>query len=77
MSSQWSEHGRTAADAVKRGAEATSNGIHTVTNFVARSDDLVADGVQMITQDAGVSLARDDGCMGNTILFCHMVSKAA
>lgn len=44
MSEKWNEHGRTAASAVKRSAEATANGIHTATNFIARNDGRVADG---------------------------------
>lgn len=46
MSEKWTGHGRIAASAVKRGAEATANGIHTATNFVARNDGCVACGEQ-------------------------------
>jgi hypothetical protein len=56
MSEKWNEHGRTAASAVKRGAEATANGIHTATNFVARNDGRVADGAQAVTQVIGGGL---------------------
>jgi hypothetical protein len=56
MSEKWNEHGRTAASAVKRGAEATANGIHTVTNFVARNDGRVADSAQVVTQVIGGGL---------------------
>jgi hypothetical protein len=56
MSTKWQERGRTAASAVKRGAEVTANGIHTATGFVARNDGRVADGVQVVTQVIGGGL---------------------
>jgi hypothetical protein len=56
MTEKWNERGRTAANAVKRGAEATANGIHTATNFVARNDGRVADGAQAVTQVLGGGL---------------------
>lgn len=49
MTGKRDARGGGAADAVKRGAEATANGIHQVTNIVARNDDRVADGVQAVT----------------------------
>ena len=58
MSEKWNDRGRTAASAVKRGAEATANGIHTATNFVARNDGHVADGAQVVTQVIGGGLDR-------------------
>jgi hypothetical protein len=56
MSDKWNEHGRTAASAVKRGAEATANGIHQATDFVARNDGRVGDGAQALTQAVGGGL---------------------
>ena len=56
MSEKWNDHGRTAASAVKRGAETTANGIHTATNFVARNDGRIADGAQVVTQVIGGGL---------------------
>lgn len=56
MREEWNTHGRNAADAVKRGAEATANGVHHVTNFVARNDGRVADGAQAVTQVVGAGL---------------------
>ena len=58
MSSNWNDRGRTAASAVKRGAEATANGIHAATSFVARNDGRVADGAQVVTQVIGSGLDR-------------------
>jgi hypothetical protein len=58
MSENWNNRGRNAASAVKRGAEATANGIHTATSFVARNDGRVADGAQVITQVIGSGLDR-------------------
>ncbi len=63
MSEKWKEHGRTAASAVKRGAEASANGIHTATNFVARNDGRVADGAQVITQTIGGGLDKLGGSL--------------
>jgi hypothetical protein len=48
--------GASAADAVKHGAEATANGIHHVTSFVARNDGRVADGTEAVTRAVGVGL---------------------
>lgn len=56
MSEKWNAHGRVVSDAVKRGAEVTANGVHHVTNFVARNDVPVADGAQALTQVVGVGL---------------------
>lgn len=42
--------------AVKRAAEATANGVHSVTNFVARRDDRIADMTQTATQVFGSGL---------------------
>lgn len=56
MSEKWDARGRSAADAVKRGAEATANGVHHVTDFVARNDGRVADSMQAVTQVVGVGL---------------------
>lgn len=56
MSEKWREHGRTAASAVKRGAEATANGVHQATSFVARNDGRVADGAQAVTRTIGSGL---------------------
>lgn len=58
MSEKWSTRGRMTADAVKRGAEVTANGVHQVTNFVARNDGRVADGAQLITHILGSGLDR-------------------
>jgi hypothetical protein len=41
---------------VKRAAEATANGVYSVTHFVARNDDRVADATQAATQALGVGL---------------------
>lgn len=56
MSEKWREHGRTAASAVKRGAEATANGVHQATSFVTRNDGRVADGAQAVTRTVGSGL---------------------
>ena len=58
MSEQSNAYGRTAATAVKRGAEATANGVHSVTSYVVRHDGHVADGVQVATQVLGSGLDR-------------------
>lgn len=63
MSEKWNERGRTAANAVKRGAEATANGIHTATNFVARNDGRVADGAHAVTQVLGGGLDKMGGSL--------------
>ena len=39
MSEKWAEAARSAATAVKRGAETAANGVHAVTSYVARRDD--------------------------------------
>lgn len=65
MSEKWNEHGRTAASAVKRGAEATANGIHTATSFVARNDGRVADGAQVVTQVLGGGLDKVGGSLAS------------
>lgn len=56
MPANRNDRGRTAARAVKRGAEATANGIHGATSFVARNDGRVADGAQVVTQVIGSRL---------------------
>lgn len=56
MPENWTNHGRTAASALKRGAETTANGIHAATSFVARHDGRVADGAQTVTQVIGSGL---------------------
>lgn len=58
MTEQWRARGGEAANAVKRGAEATANGIHQVTSFVASNDGRVADGAQFVTQVAGTAVDR-------------------
>lgn len=63
MSEKWNERGRTAANAVKRGAEATANGIHTATSFVAGNDGRVADGAQAVTQVLGGGLDKMGGSL--------------
>jgi hypothetical protein len=63
MSEKWNERGRIAASAVKRGAEATANGLHTATNFVARNDGRVADGAQAVTQVLGGGLDKVGGSL--------------
>ena len=65
MSGKWNEQGRTAAGAVKRGAEATANGIHTATSFVARNDGRVADGAQVVTQVIGSGLDKVGGSIAS------------
>lgn len=66
MSEKWNEHGRNAASAVKRGAEAAANGIHTATSFVARNDDRVADGAQVVTRVIGNGLDKVGGSLAST-----------
>jgi len=56
MSTNWNSQGRHTANAVKRGAEATANGIHHVSDFVARNDGSVADGAQVLTAVVGNGL---------------------
>jgi len=56
MPENSNERGRTAANAVKRGAEAGANGIHRVTDFVASNDGRVADGAQVLNQVVGNGL---------------------
>ena len=63
MSTKWQEYGPTAASAVKYGAEATANGIHAATNFVARNDGRVADGAQAVTQVLGGGLDKVGGSL--------------
>ena len=58
MSDKWNERGRTAAGVVKRGAEATANGIHAATSFVVRNDGRVADGAQVATKVIGGGLGK-------------------
>jgi hypothetical protein len=43
-------------DSLKRGAEAAANGVHHVTNFVARNDERLADGAQAVTHLLGRGL---------------------
>ena len=47
---------RKATDAVKRGAEATSNGIYQAADYVARNDGRIADGAQVVTGAVGSGL---------------------
>lgn len=56
MTDKWNDRGGRAADALKRGAEATANGIHQVTNFVSQNDDRVADHAQALTHLVGQGL---------------------
>jgi hypothetical protein len=65
MSEKWNEQGRTTAGAVKRWAEATANGIHTVTSFVARNEGRVADGAQVLTQVIGGGLNKAGGSIAS------------
>ena len=58
MSEKWTQTARSAATAVKRAAEATANGVHAVTGYVARHDGTVADGVQSVTRIVGAGLDR-------------------
>ncbi len=56
MTDQWRARGLGTAEAVKRGAEATANGIHRATSFVARNDGRIADGAQAVTHVAGATI---------------------
>ena len=56
MSEKWNSRGRNTADAVKRGAEATANGINQATNFIANKDGRVADGAQAVTRVVGIGV---------------------
>lgn len=56
MSTNWNSQGRHTANAVKRGAEVTANGIHHASDFIARNDGRVADGAQVLTQVVGNGL---------------------
>lgn len=56
MSEKWKERGIKTAKTVKRGAEATANSIHQVTNAVTRNEGRMADGVQAATHTVGVGL---------------------
>ena len=58
MSDKWNTRGRNAANAVKRGAEATANSVHDMTNAVARNETRVADGTQAVTQTVGSGMDR-------------------
>lgn len=51
-------YGATAAEALKRGGEATANGIYQVTKFVTKNDDRVADGAQATTFLLGQGLKK-------------------
>lgn len=61
MSEKSNDYGRAAAGASKRGGEAVANGIHAATNFVARNDGRVADGVEIVTAGLGVGLEKLGG----------------
>jgi len=56
MAGETKSRDGSARDSLKRGAEATANGIHQVTNFVAMNDDRVADGAQPATHLVGLGL---------------------
>lgn len=49
MPTRWNEHVRTAASAVKRGAEVTAKGIHATTSFVARTGVRALLGAQLVS----------------------------
>lgn len=66
MSEKSNEYGRTAAGAVKRGAEAAANGIHAATSFVARNDERVAGGAQAVTVGVGKGLDRVGDAVAGT-----------
>ena len=53
MSDSPNSRARKAADAVKRGAEVTANGIYQATDFVVRNDGRIADGAQAVTGAVG------------------------
>jgi hypothetical protein len=56
MSVNWTESGRRAALAVKRGAEVTAHGVHALSNMVADTDAHVADGTQAVARVVGAGL---------------------
>lgn len=58
MAGETKSRNGSVTDSLKRGAEATANGIHQVTNFVARNDDRVADGAQAVTHLVGQGLEK-------------------
>ena len=53
MSEKWNARGRDAASAIKRTAEASANGIHRISNAVARHDGKIADGARSLTEALG------------------------
>ena len=65
MSGRWSERGRKAAEAVRRGAEVAANSIHQVTNTVVRNEGRMADGAQAVTQKVGVELDKAGRAFSN------------
>lgn len=56
MSDSSSFRARKATDAVKRGAEVTSNSIYQATDFVVRNDGRIADGAQAAMGAVGLGL---------------------
>ena len=56
MSDKGSEKGRKAAEAIKRTAETTANGVYQVTSYITRHDARVVDGAQAMTQIVGAGL---------------------
>ncbi len=56
MSDNSNKLGRDAVAIIKNSAEATANGIHRVTHFVASNDDRVGDGTQALTRLIGLGL---------------------
>ena len=55
MSEQWNARGKRIVVVIKKGAEATANGLHSVSVVVARQETSLADGAQAVT--VGISSA--------------------
>ena len=56
MSDSSNSRARKATESIKRGAEATANGVYRVTDLVARNDGRIADGAQAVTGVVGSGL---------------------
>lgn len=56
MSEKGSEKSRKTAEAVKRTAETTANGIYQIVSYITRHDARVADAAQAMTQIVGAGL---------------------
>ncbi len=56
MSDSSNSRARKATESIKRGAEATANGVYLVTDLVARNDGRIADGAQAVTGVVGSGL---------------------